>query len=80
VNPLVWTLWRVDVVRGRGNIAERGTPDTKTWSVDATGEARVRIDEDALNHKTTLYGRAKGEKIFKLLARLDGDTGYMGYS
>lgn len=79
-NPLVWTLWRVDVVRGRGNIAERGTPDTKTWSVDATGEARVRIDEDALNHKTTLYGRAKGEKIFKLLARLDGDTGYMGYS
>lgn len=80
LNPLVWTLWRVDVAKGRGNVAERGTPDTKRWSVDAEGEARVRIDEDIISHKVSLYARAKGQKQWRPLASADRDDSYLGYS
>ncbi len=80
LKPLVWTLWRVDVAKGRGNIAERGSADTKRWSVDAQGEARIRIDEDIISHKVSIYARAKGQKQWRPLANVDREDGYLGYS
>lgn len=79
-NPQMWSLWRVDVAKGNGVIAERGTPDTKSWSIDATGEARVRVDRDLFSHKTKIYARAKGEKQWRPLPGVEPEATYMGYS
>ncbi|PXA77160.1 hypothetical protein DMC25_23470 [Caulobacter sp. D4A] len=83
VNPLVQTLFRADVVKGRGEIAERGSPDTTTWDVDRAGEARVRIDQDMLRHDFKLLVRAKGQRNWRTLVATDREEDirtYLGYS
>lgn len=79
----VRALWQVDVATGRGKMVERGQRETARWDVDATGEARVRIDFDGLSDTRTYLGRAKGSSQWKILHReSDGPENwiYLGYS
>lgn len=75
-------LWRVDPATGKGALAERGNFDTRTWSVDASGEARVRTDIDEINRRFSLYGRAKGTSQWQPLitnAPYEDWSRYRGY-
>ncbi len=81
-SPLVWALWRADVASGRGVLVERGEPDTMSWNVDRTGEARVREDREPQTHTYRLFGRAKGQKAWTLLLSggQDEEQSYLGYA
>jgi len=76
----VLALFSVDPATGRGVQVERGDFDTQDWEVDLSGEARVmyKIDEDTQRRR--IYGRPKGERIWKLLQ--DGEDGreFLGYA
>ena len=82
-NTVVRALWRVDPKTGRGALIERGNYDTRYWDPDLSGEARMRVDVDALSYKFSLLGRPKGEKTWKTLisgADEDETRNYLGYS
>ncbi len=82
-NNMIRALWRVDPKTGRGVLIERGSYDTRYWEPDLSGEARMRVDIDALSYKFGLYGRAKGQKTWvPLITGADEDTerDYLGYS
>ena len=82
-NPFVAALWSVDPVTGKGTLAERGDYDTVGWAVDSTGQARVRVEIDQLNHNFSVMGRAKGASQWsRAWAGGDIDSGrsYYGYS
>lgn len=77
-------IWRADVASGRGVIQETGSASRATvaWGVDATGEARVRVD--AQDHTLWVMGRRKGAKAWNVVwtgaYRDDGPDLYYGYS
>lgn len=78
----VRALWRIDPVTGQGGLSERGNFDTRSWSVDSTGEPRVRIDIDEINHRFSLYGRPKGKSLWTALvanADFSERRNYLGY-
>ena len=82
-SSVVRALWRVDPKNGRGLLIERGSYDTRYWQPDLTGEARVRVDIDALSYKYSLYGRAKGQKTWTPLisgADEEEEGNFLGYS
>ena len=79
----VMSLWSVDPTTGHGVRIEKGDFDTWSWDVDATGQARVRLDTDDLSNGFSISGRAKGSSqwttIFKA-ADEDASRAYYGYS
>lgn len=78
----VRVLWKVDPATGQGVLTERGNDDTRNWSVDAAGEARVRSDVDEVSHRFSLYGRPKGSSQWSVLVdkATNTDAGaYRGY-
>jgi len=82
-NPAVRAVWAIDPANGRGKLLEKGDQDTVSWTMDSMGEARVRIDRDALNHRMAYFGRAKGVRGWtQLWAETPSDdaTVYHGYS
>jgi len=60
-NASVRALWSIDPATGRGKVVERGDPDTRSWDVDLSGEARVRQDVDELTHRAAIFARPKGK-------------------
>jgi pimeloyl-ACP methyl ester carboxylesterase len=82
-NPFVAALWSVDPVTGKGVLGERGDYDTVGWEVDSTGQARVRLQIDQLNHKFSVMGRAKGASQWSRAwagGDLESRRAYFGYS
>jgi len=82
-NPAVRALWSIDPATGRGKLVERGDPDTYAWTADLAGEARVRTDVDAISHRLSIFGRAKGKSQWTPLwmeGPSDDHTRYHGYS
>jgi dipeptidyl aminopeptidase/acylaminoacyl peptidase len=75
-------IWRADVATGKGAIQEEGNRRTISWSVDSTGEARVRVDAD--NHDIWIMGRAAGAKAWRQVwlgqYGEDSPVYYYGYS
>jgi dienelactone hydrolase len=67
---LIAALWNVDVTTGKGRIAERGNPLTRSWRVDAAGEARVRWDYDGDADEFSYFVRAKGKGGWSALGPL----------
>jgi dipeptidyl aminopeptidase/acylaminoacyl peptidase len=79
----VHSLWRVDPASGKGTMVERGGPDAYWWSVDATGEPRVRLDIDQLNHRFSIFGRPGGKGQWRQVWAGDSYRSrrqYYGYS
>lgn len=75
-------LFRVDPANGQGQLVERGGFDTVSWSVDSSGEPRVRTDIDEVRHTVSVYGRAKGAKQWSPIftnAQRDGGPDFIGY-
>jgi len=66
-NTLVATLFKVDLATGKGGILERGGQTTAGWEVDSAGEPRVRWDIDTNLRQISVFGRAKGERRWKLI-------------
>lgn len=78
----VRALWRVDPANGQGQLVTRGNFDTRTWSVDGRGEARVRTDVDERTGRVSLFGRAKGTDRWVPIfsdAPEGGNVRYLGY-
>jgi hypothetical protein len=75
-------LFSVDLASGKGELLERGSPDTGSWEVDAQGRPRVRLDVDAKDHGMTVLARAKDRNQYTALwsTDLEGRRGYFGYS
>jgi dipeptidyl aminopeptidase/acylaminoacyl peptidase len=68
-STLVATLFKVDLATGKGSILERGGQTTAGWEVDSAGEPRVRWDIDTNLRQMSVFGRAKGERRWKLIDR-----------
>src|SRR6476659_320519 len=66
-NPAVRAIWSIDPATGKGRIVERGDPDTWSWETDLSGEPRVRMDVDAINHRLSVFGRPKGKSAWTQL-------------
>ena len=82
-NPFIAALWSVDPATGKGTLAERGDCDTVGWEVDASGQARVRLEIDQLNHRFSVMGRAKGASQWSRAwdgGELEKERDYLGYS
>ena len=76
-------LWSVDPSNGKGVLVEHGGSDTSNWDVDLTGQPRVRVEVNDVNHSFTLMGRAKTSTRWQtLLSNPDEETWrtYYGYS
>lgn len=81
--PYVMALWSLDPATGRGRLLERGDYDTRGWEVDASGEARVRLEIDEISHRFAVSGRPKGGKVWNRLWEgpdFDSRRSYYGYS
>lgn len=79
----VAALWKADPASGKGVIVDRGTPDTYAWSVDSTGEPRVRLDIDQINHRFSVFGRPGGKGQWRQVWAGDSFESrrrYYGYS
>ncbi len=82
-NVSVRAIWSIDPATGKGKMTERGNPDTNNWDVDLAGEPRVRTDVDEINHRVSLFGRAKGKSQWSPLwqgTSAEDDANYYGYS
>jgi len=81
-NASVRALWSIDPATGKGRVVERGDYDTRTWDVDLSGEARVRIDVDELTFKRSVFGRPKGKSQWTQLwaEGVGPEQTFLGYS
>jgi len=82
-NPFIAALWSVDPATGKGVLAERGDYDTVGWAADSSGQARVRLEIDQLNHRFSVMGRAKGASQWSQIwdgGDLESQRNYLGYS
>lgn len=82
-SPYVAALWSMDPATGRGRLLERGDYDTQGWEIDPSGEARVRLEIDELNHRFAVSGRAKGQAGWTQLWEgpdFESRRAYYGYS
>jgi dipeptidyl aminopeptidase/acylaminoacyl peptidase len=61
-------IWRVDVVTGAAQLAEKGTSDTSGWLVDLKGQSRVMFKSDPAIGLRRILVRAKGQSDWKVLA------------
>jgi dipeptidyl aminopeptidase/acylaminoacyl peptidase len=73
-------LWRVDVATGAGHTVEVGDPHTYSWLVDASGEARVRLDYNYHDQRTTILARPKGQLGWTTLLQQTDAPDVLGYS
>jgi dienelactone hydrolase len=73
-------LFAVDPANGRGVQVERGDFDTEGWEIDLTGQARVlfKLDEDT--QQRSIYGRPRGQSIWKLIQKGEDGREFLGYS
>ena len=81
-------LYKVDIATGRGSIVERSP--AFDWAIDTAGELHGRMDPvESVNERVqiddrayTLYGRGKGQALWKELARVNKsrDASIEGYS
>jgi dipeptidyl aminopeptidase/acylaminoacyl peptidase len=82
-NPFIAALWSVDPTTGKGTLGERGDYDTIGWAVDSSGQARVRLEIDQINHNFSVMGRAKGASQWSRVwagGDLESERYYHGYS
>lgn len=82
-SPYVMALWSMDPATGRGRLLERGDYDTQGWEIDPSGEVRVRLEIDELNHRFAVSGRAKGQSGWTQLwdgPDFESRRSYYGYS
>lgn len=82
-SPYVMALWSMDPATGRGRLLERGDYDTQGWEIDPSGEVRVRLEIDELNHRFAVSGRAKGKLGWTRIWEgpdFDSRRSYYGYS
>ncbi len=82
-SPYVMALWSMDPATGRGRLLERGDYDTQGWEIDPSGEVRVRLEIDEINHRFAVSGRAKGKSGWTQLWEgpdFDSRRSYYGYS
>ncbi|TAJ74104.1 MAG: S9 family peptidase [Phenylobacterium sp.] len=80
---IVAALWMADPETGKGVIVDRGGPDTVSWSVDSTGQPRVRLEIDQLNHDFSIFGRPGGKGQWQEVWKGDSFKSrrdYYGYS
>jgi dipeptidyl aminopeptidase/acylaminoacyl peptidase len=77
-------LFKVDVKSGRAtSVLERGTSNTDYWTLDASGQARARVDINQTTHDYVLVARKKGSSGWKVIDHTTDETdeqSYMGYS
>lgn len=76
----VLALFSVDPATGRGPQVERGDFDVDGWEIDLSGEARVMFKVDENTQERSIYGRPKGQTIWKLLQKGEDGRDYLGYS
>jgi dipeptidyl aminopeptidase/acylaminoacyl peptidase len=57
----VWALWKVDPATGNGQLVERGDDDTTSFDVDLSGQPRIRLDIDEINHRFSVFARPGGK-------------------
>jgi dipeptidyl aminopeptidase/acylaminoacyl peptidase len=82
-NPFVSVVWNVDPATGKGALVERGDYDTVDWEVDSSGQPRVKLEIDQINHKFSVMGRAKGAPQWTRVwtgGDFDSRRAYFGYS
>jgi dipeptidyl aminopeptidase/acylaminoacyl peptidase len=80
---LVEALWKVNVGSGSGRVLEKGGPDTQSWDVDASGEARVREDYESKYQRYQLLARPKGSSGYQVIIDSKDEASrprYLGYS
>lgn len=77
-DDLVAAIWKVDVATGAATIAEKGTPYTRSWSLDLAGKPRVRWDYDGVSDDITLFTRGKTRSAWRPFDL--SNTVYHGYS
>ncbi|RAK67298.1 S9 family peptidase [Phenylobacterium kunshanense] len=63
-----YALYRVDVYTGEAELVEQGAPATDYW-LTQDGVAMLRVDTNARGTVGWIYGRAPGEKDWKLVRR-----------
>lgn len=77
-------LFKIDVKSGHAtSITERGTNNTNYWTLDASGQARARVDINQTTHDYVLVARKKGSSGWKVIDHTTDETddqSYMGYS
>lgn len=69
-----YALYAVDVYTGAAELVEQGAPATDTWLTQG-GVPMLRMDSNARGTVAWIYGRAPGEKDWKLIrrSRFDAD-------
>jgi dipeptidyl aminopeptidase/acylaminoacyl peptidase len=75
---LTSAIWKVDVATGTASLYEKGSPFTQSWTLDLTGQPRVRWDYDGELDETSLFVRAKDRSAWTAFDLTDMD--YLGYS
>ena len=83
MDEVAFAVWSVDPATGSGKLVERGDSDTSSWEVDLSGEPRVRLEVDEINHRFSVFGRARGKSQWApVWAGGDYDSRrlYYGYS
>lgn len=81
--PLLTVVWKLDIPSGRASITDRGTPETRLFDVDLTGQARVRQDSSGPSGGWILKARAKGQSAWKTVLSGETDEDFrsvLGYS
>ncbi|PZQ56330.1 MAG: S9 family peptidase [Phenylobacterium zucineum] len=63
-----YALYAVDVYTGEAEMVEQGAPATDTWLTQG-GVPMLRLDSNARGTVAWVYGRAPGEKDWKLVRR-----------
>lgn len=63
-----YALYAVDVYTGEAELVEQGAPATDTWLTQG-GVPMLRMDSNARGTVAWVYGRAPGEKDWKLVRR-----------
>jgi dipeptidyl aminopeptidase/acylaminoacyl peptidase len=82
-SALVPALWKIDVASGSGRVTEKGGTDTSDWSVDASGQGRVRVDFEPKYQRYQLLVRAKGASGYQAIIDSTDEASrprYLGYS
>ena len=83
MSEFAFAVWSVDPATGHGRLLERGDSDTITWEMDRSGQPRVRLDVDELNHRFAIFGRASPKSQWAPIwsgQDFDSRRRYYGYS
>ncbi|MBX3486057.1 S9 family peptidase [Phenylobacterium sp.] len=83
MDSVALAIWSVDPATGAGKLVERGDSQTDTWAVDLSGEPRVRLEIDEINHRFSVFGKPKGKSQWSLVfagGSFDSRRLYYGYS